>query len=226
MVELQETNRDMIHFLLKKRITIYNYVFCKRVAPYVKAEWLIGMCQFLLPGMGGEPAGIVQQLFLDIPIDHMLNLHLSLENAQLDKPWADEYVNAFFESRLGNAIWARYQMFGDLKDGLIDGDWTIIESITEDAVGHKHTAPNDHAAIMPLYEQLSSADGHAEVRLFYLLVGKTSLDLDCPILLQSPVSGFCLVCREERVYIGQLATIGLFASSPHYSRSDCGLTAC
>ncbi|KAF5550706.1 hypothetical protein FMEXI_3665 [Fusarium mexicanum] len=103
---------------------------------------------------------LVEQLFLDLPINDVLH---PPEWAPVVEPWASSYVNSIRESRFGDAIWARYQMLGQVVDGLCRGK-TIIERITEDAMGYKKYSSEFYAAAVAFYRaNNSSSDGHPEV---------------------------------------------------------------
>ncbi|KAJ4138756.1 hypothetical protein NW768_002628 [Fusarium equiseti] len=101
---------------------------------------------------------MVEQLFLDLPIDQVLRR----EGIQPIEPWATNYVNAIKDTRYGDAIWARYHMFGEVSNGMIEG-LTVIESITQDAMGYKKHAPEQYAEAVSFYKGNSSADGHTDV---------------------------------------------------------------
>jgi hypothetical protein len=74
------------------------------------------------------------------------------------------YINAIHEGRFGDAIWARYHITGDVIDGVIDGRLTVLESIEEDAVGYKTTAPEEYADAVSFYRgRVSSSDGRVDV---------------------------------------------------------------
>ncbi|KAL4722196.1 hypothetical protein ACLX1H_010972 [Fusarium chlamydosporum] len=108
--------------------------------------------------MSIEFAEPVEQLFLDLPVDQVLQR----DGLQVVEPWASQYVNAIHDTRYGDAIWARYHIFGEVVDGSIEG-LTVLESITQDAMGYKKYAPEQYAQAISLYKDTSSADGHTDV---------------------------------------------------------------
>ncbi|EWG51919.1 hypothetical protein FVEG_10770 [Fusarium verticillioides 7600] len=78
--------------------------------------------------------------------DGSLFLDLSISEAQskrhewgLVEPWTSDYISALEDSRYGDAIWARYQMFGDTSNGtfLEYPQWTVREAIEEDAIAYR-----------------------------------------------------------------------------------------
>ncbi|RSM11821.1 hypothetical protein CDV31_006589 [Fusarium ambrosium] len=103
----------------------------------------------------------VEQCFLDISVDQVLHY----DGVPAVEPWATMYIDAIHDKRFGDAIWARYQIFGDVVDGLIDdGRLTVLESIEEDAVGYKKNAPEAFDEAVAFYKSVTnSADGHPEV---------------------------------------------------------------
>lgn len=102
---------------------------------------------------------VVEQLFLDLTPD-LVYLHGA--GIQVIEPWATQYVDAIKDARYGDAIWARYHMFGEVSNGMIEG-LTVIESITQDAMGYKENAPAQYAEAVDFYKGNSSVDGHTDV---------------------------------------------------------------
>lgn len=103
---------------------------------------------------------LVEQLFLDLPINEVLH---PTKGTRVFEPWASSYVNSIRESRFGDAVWARYQMLGQVVDGLCRG-MTVIERITEDAMGYKKYSSEFYAEAVAFYRaNNSSSDGHPEV---------------------------------------------------------------
>ncbi|KAH7125823.1 hypothetical protein EDB81DRAFT_201278 [Dactylonectria macrodidyma] len=106
-------------------------------------------------------AVLVEQLFLDISLNDVLNKTSGLS---LVEPWAGMYVDAVLDSRYGDAVWARYQIEGNVQNGIIDGsNLTVLESIEEDAMGYKVGAPEQYAEAQLLYADTNTTDGHPEV---------------------------------------------------------------
>jgi hypothetical protein len=100
----------------------------------------------------------VEQLFLDLPVDQVLQR----DGVQVIEPWESLYVDAIHDTRYGDAIWARYHIMGDVVDGLIEG-LTVLESITQDAMGYKKHAPEQYADAVSFYKGTSSADGRTDL---------------------------------------------------------------
>ncbi|GKZ78246.1 hypothetical protein AnigIFM56816_001802 [Aspergillus niger] len=93
------------------------------------------------PETFGGQSSLPEQLFLDLPVAEVLNR----TSGDLVEPWATEYCTAIAEQRYGDAIYARYNIFGEAKDGMLtlwdctdEGlyhEWniTVYERIMEDA---------------------------------------------------------------------------------------------
>ncbi|KAL2673640.1 hypothetical protein Neosp_012083 [[Neocosmospora] mangrovei] len=112
------------------------------------------------PPLSQSDMGLREQCFLDISVHDILYY----DGMPAVEPWATMYINGLHEQRFGDAIWARYQIFGDVEDGIIDGRLTILEAIEEDAVGYKKNAPEAFDEAVAFYKSHSnSSDGHPEV---------------------------------------------------------------
>ncbi|KAJ4191851.1 hypothetical protein NW767_010758 [Fusarium falciforme] len=110
--------------------------------------------------MSQSDMNAVEQCFLDISVDAVLHY----DGVPAVEPWATMYIDAIHEQRFGDAIWARYQIFGDVIDGIIDERLTVLESIEEDAVGYKKNAPEAFDEAVAFYKSASNnTDGHPEV---------------------------------------------------------------
>ncbi|KAK7414572.1 hypothetical protein QQX98_006600 [Neonectria punicea] len=69
----------------------------------------------------------VEQLFLDIPLNDLL---YNTSIIPLVEPWASSYVDSLRNQRFGDAVWARYQMEGDVENGIIeDSSMAVLDSI-------------------------------------------------------------------------------------------------
>ncbi|KAJ4258849.1 hypothetical protein NW762_007936 [Fusarium torreyae] len=106
-----------------------------------------------------QDAHLVEQLFLDLSVKEVVQ---RFDGLQLVEPWASLYVDAIHDSRFGDAVWARYHIFGEVVDGLYEGK-TILERITEDAMGYKKYAPEQYAEAVSFYRGASSTDVHTDV---------------------------------------------------------------
>ncbi|WXC63375.1 hypothetical protein SNK03_009197 [Fusarium graminearum] len=109
--------------------------------------------------MSVQHQGLVEQLFLDLPVDDIVR---RVDGLQLVEPWANQYVDAINTTRYGDAIWARYHIFGDVVDGKIEGK-TVLESITKHAMGYKMYSEEQFIEAVSFYKGTSKADGHPEV---------------------------------------------------------------
>lgn len=109
-----------------------------------------------------------EALFLGISVQQVLHG----KGVDAVEPWATLYVDAVHDGRFGDAIWARYHIFGEVIDGMIE-KLTVLESITEDAVGYKKFAPEDYAEAVAFYKDtMNSADTHTDVIEIILRIDK------------------------------------------------------
>ncbi|KAJ5716469.1 hypothetical protein N7493_008380 [Penicillium malachiteum] len=106
--------------------------------------------------------GVVEQLFLDIPIHQIL---ANPPQLTLVEPWVSMYVDATRDNRFGDAIWARYHMFGDVVNGIKcnGSNNTVLEEIIEDALGYRVADTEEYFQALALYETTSPSDGHLDV---------------------------------------------------------------
>ncbi|TXC10546.1 hypothetical protein FocTR4_00005957, partial [Fusarium oxysporum f. sp. cubense] len=88
------------------------------------------------------------------------------------EPWATSYVNAVRDGRFGDAIWARYHIFGNVVDGKSEYGSTVIDNVEEEAVRYKKRACREWANTVAFYKETSSADIHPEVIEIILQVDK------------------------------------------------------
>ncbi|KAL4723828.1 hypothetical protein ACLX1H_009472 [Fusarium chlamydosporum] len=110
-------------------------------------------------------------LFLDISVQRVLH---DLEMPAVE-PWATSYIDAIHGGRFGDAIWARYHIYGNVIDGMIE-KLTVLESITEDAMGYKKFAPEEYAAAVAFYKHtMNCADKHPEVIEIILRIDEEDL---------------------------------------------------
>ncbi|XEV01788.1 hypothetical protein FSHL1_007075 [Fusarium sambucinum] len=76
-----------------------------------------------------------EPFFLDIPIKNVLN---KTGDLGLVEPWASRYLAAVQEIRFGDALWARYHIFGDIINDIFeDTNVTVLDRIEEDAGEYK-----------------------------------------------------------------------------------------
>ncbi|RGP71794.1 ankyrin repeat [Fusarium sporotrichioides] len=130
----------------------------KQVRFEIRLNFLERFNRLIKSEMSVEYAEPVEQLFLDLSVNQVLQR----DGVQVVEPWASQYVDAIQDTRYGNAIWARYHIFGEVVDGSIEG-LTVLESITQDAMGYKKHAPEQYAEAVSFYKGTSSVDGHTDV---------------------------------------------------------------
>lgn len=103
---------------------------------------------------------IAESLFLDISVDRVVRRD---RLGNLDESFAQQYIDAVRDGRLGDAIWARYQMFQGFTDGICEGR-TVMELIEEDAVAYKRNEPEAFSDAVSFYRaRMNSADGHVDI---------------------------------------------------------------
>jgi hypothetical protein len=103
----------------------------------------------------------VEQLFLDLPIQHVLDNNEGMQGLE---PWATLYVNAIGDKRFGDAIWARYNIAGNLEGDIKENTkQSVLDVIKEDALNYRVTAPEEYAKALSLYAETSRADGRTDV---------------------------------------------------------------
>jgi hypothetical protein len=103
----------------------------------------------------------VEQLFLDLPIQHVL---VNKAGMPVVEPWATLYVDAIRDNRFGDAICALYNIIGDVEDDIKENaKQTVLDVIKEDALIYRVTAPEEYAMALSLYAKTSSNDGRTDV---------------------------------------------------------------
>ncbi|KAL4874311.1 hypothetical protein BJY04DRAFT_204096 [Aspergillus karnatakaensis] len=107
-----------------------------------------------------SPTSLPEQLFLDLS-----NQEVHDSRSQFKEPWKIMYVDAIHDRRLGDAVWARYHIYGEQEycpgDPAINR--TVQEQIKEDALGYRVNAPGEYFQALLFYAATSAADGHADV---------------------------------------------------------------
>ncbi|KAM0401793.1 hypothetical protein HYE67_002789 [Fusarium culmorum] len=98
------------------------------------------------------------------------------------EPWATMFIDAVHDQRFGDAIWARYHIFGDVKDGIVGEKFTVLEAIKDDAMRYKKFEPEIYAEAVDFYkDKMNKADTHREVIEIILQVGEQDLSgIDIP----------------------------------------------
>ncbi|KAH7150530.1 hypothetical protein B0J13DRAFT_550330 [Dactylonectria estremocensis] len=108
-----------------------------------------------------NPLPLVERLFLDLPLQEVIS---NTSTMNVVEPWASMYVDAINDGRFGDAVWARYQILGNVENGIIEGaNLTVLETIKEDAVEYKANTPEQYEEAVLFYANTSSADGHFDV---------------------------------------------------------------
>ncbi|KAJ5703317.1 hypothetical protein N7493_011706 [Penicillium malachiteum] len=104
---------------------------------------------------------MVEQFFLDLTIHDVLTNGAGMG---LVEPWISEYVSAIREERYGDAIWARYHIWGEVQsNGIIEGtDKTVLDMIEEDAIEARVGEPEMYGDCLAFYANTSASDGHPE----------------------------------------------------------------
>lgn len=111
-----------------------------------------------------QPGG---RLFLDLPVQHVLASNAGMPAVG---PWATLYVNTIRDKGFGDAIWARYNIAGDVEDGIkvkddIPGNkiQPVLEVTKEDALNYRVSKPEEYAKALSLYAKANSAGRRADV---------------------------------------------------------------
>lgn len=109
----------------------------------------------------GEFSTLPEQLFLDIGIHEIVDN--ATRDSNLLEPWTSDYVESIHQKRYGDAIWARYHMYGGVEDGLVGwaDNLTVLGVIEEDAIGYRVGDPDLYAEALSFYAETSSEDTHA-----------------------------------------------------------------
>ncbi|KAJ5893240.1 hypothetical protein N7495_004931 [Penicillium taxi] len=112
---------------------------------------------------------------------------------------ASLYIKSINEKRFGDAIWARYHIYGDMEDGIVGGsnNMTVLDTIEEDAREYRVSEPELYAEALSFYVQTSSQDTHiADV-----------LDL------------IRHICQEDVTELGKRLVYGISCSSNYLTTS-------
>ena len=105
----------------------------------------------------------VEPIFLEFSIDEVIN---NSSWMPLFEPWTTQYIDAIQDGRYGDAVWARYHIGGDVRNGMIEdlcNNITVMQSIEEDAVECYDSDPEFYDEVKSFYAQTSSQDGHKDV---------------------------------------------------------------
>lgn len=130
---------------------LYSFILIITLGEYV------GLCEQL------DFKDIPEELFLDIAVSDILN---GREGLQVFEPWATRYINAVYEKKFGEAIWARYHMMGDVHNNVVDGtNLTVLDSIREDAMEYKANSLEDFHEAVNFYNNpgIRATDAHTDI---------------------------------------------------------------
>ncbi|OJJ76676.1 hypothetical protein ASPBRDRAFT_27103 [Aspergillus brasiliensis CBS 101740] len=116
-------------------------------------------------------SSLPEQLFLDLPVAEVLNRAAG----DLVEPWATQYCTAIAEQRYGDAIYARYNIYGETTDGMLtlwnctdEGlyhEWNIsvYERILEDARGYYAGEVDLYLEALQFYSSTSPDDSRRDI---------------------------------------------------------------
>ncbi|GKU03692.1 hypothetical protein FLAG1_05772 [Fusarium langsethiae] len=118
-----------------------------------------------------------ETLFLDISVQCVLHD----PGIPAVEPWATLFIDAVHDRRFGDAIWARYHIFGEVENGMIYKS-TVLDAIKEDAMRYKKFAPEAYDEAVAFYKDtMNKADTHPEVIKIILQVDEQDLSgIDIP----------------------------------------------
>ncbi|KAJ5786402.1 uncharacterized protein N7503_011614 [Penicillium pulvis] len=138
-------------------------------------------------------SSLPEQLFLDFRVSDVLDKTIRLPRVE---PWASQYCTAISEKRYGDAIYARYHMDGQSKDGVhIDlcgcgkgkpHKTLVFDIIMEDARDYAQGSPDLYRDALLFYSTTSPNDNRRDIiqELFkigdWMNIRITSLDASCP----------------------------------------------
>ncbi|CEN61077.1 hypothetical protein ASPCAL07743 [Aspergillus calidoustus] len=109
-----------------------------------------------------SPTSLVEQLFLDLSIQEVLT-----DTTNFVEPWKGMYIDAINDGRYGDAIWARYHIYGDPEPMPCAcnpaSQMTAMEQIKEDALAYRVNDPDIYFEALLFYATTSAADGHVDV---------------------------------------------------------------
>ncbi|KAL3451533.1 hypothetical protein BJX65DRAFT_268050 [Aspergillus insuetus] len=111
-----------------------------------------------------SPTALAEQLFLDFSIQDVLT-----DTRNFVEPWKTMYVDAIHNGRYGDAIWARYHIYGESESVPCDcghdpeSRKTVMEEIKEDALAYRVNDPEEYFQALSFYAGTSASDGHVDV---------------------------------------------------------------
>ncbi|KAJ5364071.1 uncharacterized protein N7496_009784 [Penicillium cataractarum] len=117
-------------------------------------------------------SSLPEHLFLDFRISDVVDKTIRIPRAE---PWASHYCTAISEKRYGDAIFARYHMDGQIKDGIrtdlrddgngsiISHETTVFDLIMEDALGYAEGCPDLYRDALLFYTETSPNDTRRDI---------------------------------------------------------------
>ncbi|WAO97161.1 Hypothetical protein NCS54_01487500 [Fusarium falciforme] len=130
---------------------------------YISASLtLLAFSFYCAAAASAQESEAIEPLFLEFSIQEVLT---NTSWIPVVEPWASQYVSVVREGRYGDAVWARYHIAGDVRNGIVGGttNMTVLQSIEEDALGYKISDPEDYAKAEAFYAQTSDHDGHKDI---------------------------------------------------------------
>jgi hypothetical protein len=108
-----------------------------------------------------SPTSLPEQLFLGLPIQQVLHD----TRPQFKEPWKTMYIDAIHDSRLGDAVWTRYHIYGEAESipSVPAINMTVLEETKEEDLGYRVNEPEEYFNALLFYAATSAADGHADV---------------------------------------------------------------
>lgn len=130
------------------------------------------LLHLLSPDPKAMKSSLPEQLFLDFRVSDVLDKTIRIPRAE---PWASHYCTAISEKRYGDAIYARYQMDGQSKDGIhrdlrddgngsiISHKTTVFDLIMEDAREYAEGCPDLYRDALRFYCETSPNDTRRDI---------------------------------------------------------------
>ncbi|KAL1853736.1 hypothetical protein Plec18167_005055 [Paecilomyces lecythidis] len=111
------------------------------------------------------------RLFLDLSPEALQN-----DTTETFEHWSGEYANALYDRRFGDAIWARYNLAGDVQnDTSKDARMAVFERIKEDALKYRISTPEQYTDALLLYGNTSVEDQHTDVIDMIKRIGRQNI---------------------------------------------------
>ncbi|KAJ5715223.1 uncharacterized protein N7483_012404 [Penicillium malachiteum] len=113
-----------------------------------------------------------EPLFLDYRVSDLLDMTIRMPRFE---PWTSQYCTAITEKRYGDALWARYHMSPDAKDGVITDmrdlgndkfeahETPVYDEIMMDAKGYAEGNPDTYRKALVFYSSTSPSDSHQDI---------------------------------------------------------------